>query len=269
MNYFLYNTDGQGRFSLLIKKGIAVTGGPEKYGDQLGQLDIGDMLLMYENGIGIVAIGKVQKRWDGNFHKSPVYYIPDESFFEGDKEYRIKVDWFLDLSESPISIQEIKEYIGYIPRGAVKKIIKYRAETKRMVDEYSHHDFFPEELPNDQKGIPEGAVKKVLVNAYERSREARRKCISHWGYKCQICSVSLEDIYGPYGIDFIHVHHLIPLSEIKNSYVVDPVNDMIPVCPNCHAILHRMQSENPIKDIKRVLKKTANKQIQPTASGRG
>ena len=46
-------------------------------------------------------------------------------------------------------------------------------------------------------------------------------------------------MYGEIGKDFIHVHHLIPLNEIGKEYIVDYKNDLIPVCPNCHAMLHR------------------------------
>ena len=38
--------------------------------------------------------------------------------------------------------------------------------------------------------------------------------------------------------NMIHVHHIVPVSEIGEEYVVDPVKDLIPVCPNCHMVLH-------------------------------
>lgn len=41
------------------------------------------------------------------------------------------------------------------------------------------------------------------------------------------------------GKGFIHVHHIVPLHTIKSDYVVNCATDLIPVCPNCHAILHK------------------------------
>lgn len=35
------------------------------------------------------------------------------------------------------------------------------------------------------------------------------------------------------------MHHLTQLSKIGQGYEVDPVNDLRPVCPNCHAMLHK------------------------------
>ncbi|RZM79724.1 HNH endonuclease [Leptolyngbya iicbica] len=95
----------------------------------------------------------------------------------------------------------------------------------------------PEELP-DRIEYKEGIVKQIKVNRYERDQKARDACLSHYGYVCQVCNIKLCDIYGVVAETLIHVHHIKPLSEIGDSYIVDPVNDLIPVCPNCHAVIH-------------------------------
>lgn len=46
-------------------------------------------------------------------------------------------------------------------------------------------------------------------------------------------------VYGELGKEFIHVHHIVPLHEIKETYKVDYRKDLGPICPNCHAMLHR------------------------------
>lgn len=85
----------------------------------------------------------------------------------------------------------------------------------------------------------EGSVKTVSVDIYERDSKARRACIENYGYDCQVCGINFEEIYGEIGKGFIHVHHLVPLSDIGELYVVDPVKDLRPVCPNCHAMIHK------------------------------
>ncbi len=50
---------------------------------------------------------------------------------------------------------------------------------------------------------------------------------------------NLGEQYGEIGQGFIHVHHLKQLSDVGEGYEVDPVADLRPVCPNCHAMLHR------------------------------
>jgi 5-methylcytosine-specific restriction protein A len=85
----------------------------------------------------------------------------------------------------------------------------------------------------------EGALRRITVNAYERDANARRACIAHHGAACSVCGFDFEATYGVLGRGFIHVHHTRPLSGIGAAYAVDPVQDLIPVCPNCHAMLHR------------------------------
>ena len=53
----------------------------------------------------------------------------------------------------------------------------------------------------------------------------------------------------------IHVHHCKPLSEIQEGYEVDPIKHLIPICPNCHAVIHRRKPPYTIEEVKGFLKK--------------
>jgi len=114
---------------------------------------------------------------------------------------------------------------------------------------------FPEEVDQVQEEIFEGTVRKVTVNAYERNPEARKQCINHYGAKCSICGFDFLEVYGDVGKDFIHVHHLKQISEIGETYKIDPIKDLRPVCPNCHAILHRRKPPYTTDEVKGFLRK--------------
>ena len=104
--------------------------------------------------------------------------------------------------------------------------------------------------------LPEGAKRRVMVNAYERNPIARVKCIAHHGTRCKVCDVDLGARFGPIATGFIHVHHIVPLSKIGKAYVVDPVKDLTPVCPTCHAILHLNRGEPlSVSEARSLLKK--------------
>lgn len=107
-------------------------------------------------------------------------------------------------------------------------------------------DIYPDEVAADQQVYIEGATRQVLVNQYERDAGARSACVQHWGTTCYVCGFDFHKTYGEMGRGFIHVHHLTDIASIGVEYQVDPVKDLRPVCPNCHAMLH---TERPAVDI--------------------
>ena len=104
--------------------------------------------------------------------------------------------------------------------------------------------------PDEVVGYPEGASTRVLVNKYERSVKNRRICIDHFGSICQVCGFDFALNYGEIGEGFIIVHHIIPVSKIGPNYKVDPISDLVPLCANCHAIIHRQDPPLSISDLK-------------------
>jgi hypothetical protein len=84
----------------------------------------------------------------------------------------------------------------------------------------------------------EGACAQVTRNIYERDGEARAKCLQYLGRRCCVCSLDFEEEYQDRGRDFIHVHHLEPLSSRKGPSATEPLTELVPVCANCHAMLH-------------------------------
>jgi 5-methylcytosine-specific restriction protein A len=113
----------------------------------------------------------------------------------------------------------------------------------------------PDEIPlNEEERLFEGAKRTITVNAYERNSKARELCIKHYGTTCIICGFDFEKKFGEHGKGFIHVHHLTPLADIGEHYEVDPIKDLRPVCPNCHAMLHRDEPPLTIEELKYLLK---------------
>src|SRR5690606_37031906 len=82
----------------------------------------------------------------------------------------------------------------------------------------------PEEI-DSQEALKEGVALVVTVNKFERSAEARRRCIEIHGCKCVVCGFDFELVYGALGRGYIHVHHVVPLAEVRQEYVVNPATD--------------------------------------------
>jgi 5-methylcytosine-specific restriction protein A len=139
----------------------------------------------------------------------------------------------------------------YILRPELKKAIEELISEGKISNNPQEKSTIAEEISEKEAlYLFEGAKKQITVNAYERNPEARRECIKIYGYKCCICVFDFAEYYGEIGIGFIEVHHLKPLSEINKQYEVNPLNDLRPICPNCHSMLHRLNlSIEQLRDI--------------------
>lgn len=134
-------------------------------------------------------------------------------------------------------------------RGILSRIqgpIRISDEVADYIDENYFENVqdvvYPDEI-NNEDVFREGQIKQSFVNKYERNNRARQRCLEAHGYNCKVCDFNFEDVFGVIGKEFIHVHHVKPISEIKSEYVIDPINDLIPVCPNCHAMLHSKKGD--------------------------
>ncbi len=101
----------------------------------------------------------------------------------------------------------------------------------------------------------EGKFYKTITNKFERSLEARAKCIQHYKAVCFVCNFDFGSTYGGDMDGFIHVHHINPLSEIREEYIIDPIKDLRPVCPNCHAVIHSKRPAYSIEEVRAMLKR--------------
>lgn len=106
----------------------------------------------------------------------------------------------------------------------------------RLFQQDAHVLVSRDELPDEI--YMEGAQKAILTNRYERNPRARARCIAAHGSACKVCGFDFGAVFGEAYAGRIEVHHIKPISEIGESYIVDPVHDLVPVCPNCHMMLH-------------------------------
>lgn len=110
-----------------------------------------------------------------------------------------------------------------------------------------------------EKTFWEGGRTAVWVNAFERNPKARARCIEAYGAKCALCRFDFGLVYGSDLSGFIHVHHLVPISQIGSRYELDPLRDLMPVCPNCHAVLHAGKEGHTVEEVRRMLRTCASK----------
>lgn len=87
--------------------------------------------------------------------------------------------------------------------------------------------------------LKEGKEKTSIQTYFERNPKLRSEAIKIHGTKCLACSFDFSKKYGVHGEGFIEIHHLKPLSEYDGERVINPKTDLIPLCSNCHRMIHR------------------------------
>lgn len=139
-------------------------------------------------------------------------------------------------------------------------------EFNKVLSEYPKRRRFELGMPPAPAAFTEGAMRAGQESGFERSPAARKACLAHYGFTCCACGFDFEKVYGTLGAGFIHVHHLTPLAHMRESHQVDPLKDLRPVCPSCHAMLHRTDPPCSIEALRAVLKaqtSKSTKQLQP------
>ena len=163
-----------------------------------------------------------------------------------DEEAVIHLFW-RDSNESPFEYSGVAKAIEVFASSPVGVLWSF-------TDAASQPKYFS---GSDELGLREyreGSARRTWSNVFERDPAARQACIDHYGHSCVVCGLVFEERYGSIGAGYIHVHHLVPLSEVGEGYQVNPIEDLRPVCPNCHAMIHKRNPPFSINELQRMLR---------------
>ena len=186
------------------------------------------------------------------------YWLDEEEYFKSLNGKFMTLRLVEQVSNNQMKLENLKvNGLKAAPQGPVK--IKNDNLLRHIeiyfTDNYQT-DFFPD-IVEENKTLYEGAKKAIVVNKYERSSKARENAVNFHGVNCKVCDINFKEMYGEIGTDFIHIHHLIPIHEIGENYRIDYKHDLIPVCPNCHSMLHRKLNgkELSVEELKDIITK--------------
>jgi len=215
-----------------------------KQGDRAFLLQLGkEPRGLFSSGI-VVSNPYLSEHWSDS--KKQVHYVDIEFDTllnpEKDKIFRLQ-----ELEERLPAQKWSNRSSGVtINPGVLRELEKYWFEFKNS----DSHRFDLFNVKNDSEtSFLEGKANRVFQTRYERDNGARKICLDHYGYKCKVCDFDFLETYGLIGFKFIHVHHLI---EVSNNGVrqTNPIKDLRPVCPNCHAMLHKKNPCYTIEELK-------------------
>jgi 5-methylcytosine-specific restriction protein A len=194
----------------------------------------------------------------------------DTHFSDEDREalyVEVAFDTLVDYQNNLLSLEVLKQELPqqlWTPQASgisIKKECLSKLETLwfnyQSLNNEQKVDYSSQ--PESEEVFLEGKAYSVLQTKYERDPEARKKCLEKKGYACCVCGFDFQQAFGQIGTGFIHVHHVFMLSDRGGVTETDPDNDLKPVCPNCHAMLHKRYPPFSIQELKDIITKP-NKQ---------
>lgn len=197
------------------------------------------------------------QRWFGYIGVWQAYFVPSE-----ERQYAVEINLKtrLPIGSPRKYMSEPEFHIGATRIWSAS--VRWQNEGVKFWEMRDNliENFRPETADNsnavptlEQSDLYEGALSRANANSYERNRRARQMCIEYYGSKCAICAIDFGRVYGHKASGLIHVHHLLPLSKIREHYQVDPIKDLIPVCPNCHMVIHSQEPPYGPDDVRSLL----------------
>ena len=237
------------------------------------KFSVGDIVFIYktipEKRIHYkMEVIKVKMIFDEAFEQEP-FWTDKDQYYSGIISLYARFKLLEEYTDDILSLHHLHEH-GYegIPRSVREcrdeGLIDFLLHPHQMVND----DVYDVDYPEDDEKLYEGALVTVKANKYERNQKARRECVAKKGYQCSVCGRDFEATYGEIGKNFIHVHHLTPISTIGKEYELNVDTDLVPVCPNCHYMLHRKDPPYTIEELKDILFEVESAKVKPTVLNR-
>jgi 5-methylcytosine-specific restriction protein A len=229
------------------------------------QVNIGWRSLFIELSFGKFAADLVHQMGECSIEKKQLFVNISQEIINEKGVITFRIN---DTSFSPVNFNnwpsEWKTFSFSLRRSPLEINTEDHALTERLSNLWIERFFgcaialspLEEALLTEEEitGLPEGAVTRIPVNRYERSRYNRSLCINFHGIDCKACGMNFVNIYGVLGNGFIHVHHIVPVSKLGANYIINPIKDLVPVCANCHAMLHKTDPPMTVDELKQLIK---------------
>lgn len=121
-----------------------------------------------------------------------------------------------------------------------------------------HNSIIPSSLLQNESYIneiqslfEEGFKSQIITEVSKRNRKVTDLAKAKYGTRCSVCDFDFGEVYGSHGHGFIEIHHLDPINLGKRKSTVE---DLRPVCPNCHRMLHKGNTVLGIEELKNIVR---------------
>ena len=136
-----------------------------------------------------------------------------------------------------------------------KPLPQFEEETKEGLAFFSRDIVVINQDMVQLKGVERKQKKLHFVYEGRLSTSGIKKIKASRGYKCEACDMTFKGRYPGLDDEFIECHHKIPYSYLREheERSMKP-SDFLILCPNCHAMIHRLDDPGDLDMLKEILK---------------
>lgn len=204
----------------------------------------------------VELVAFIRKYESPNF--STIYECLDHNFYDHVRD-RIATNREMAAMDEEAELMysiHLKTYSQFLESKAFKNLFKRKINMEgkgKMAKSQQRSKIlkFREETEGERKHVTKE------MDVIRRNPQLRQQCIDRYGYQCQCCGMDFAEMYGEaLGANFIEVHHLKPISTFEIEGIPeDFVENLVPLCPNCHSMIHHIeQSDHPLRELREAYK---------------
>lgn len=108
---------------------------------------------------------------------------------------------------------------------------------------------------SDQQSFDEGLKHEIIKEVTYRNPKIVALAKVQHGTICDICKFDFGKTYGSHGEGFIEMHHLYPINKGSRKTSIE---DLRPVCANCHRMLHKGKRVLSIEELLEIYNQNNN-----------
>jgi predicted HNH restriction endonuclease len=189
-----------------------------------------DDVIYAKEGSYIVGKGRIKRR--GYQYKPNVLNIEGILW-----EHYVEVDWENDFTKFKLDLGANQHTVLELNEKRLKLIRENETQTIMEIDN--------KEAEEGKKYTSEATFRKrnrSLIDAKKSSSD----------YRCEVCGMKFEEVYGKIGREYIIAHHKNPIGGRRGSSKTT-MGEIALVCSNCHDMLHRKNPPMSIDELRNQL----------------